>query len=68
MENGNTFVSFGAGPGVLASTGPVEAYEVMPDGTIAWNLQVTGEDVGDNFVMYRAWPTGSLAGDKELGS
>ena len=68
LENGNTFVAFGAGPGVLASAGPVEAYEVMPDGTIAWNLKVGGADVEDDFVMYRAWPTGSLAGEAEPGS
>ena len=66
LTNGNTYVSFGAGPGVLASRGPVEAYEVRQDGTVAWHIQLGGPDVADNFVMYRSWPTGSFAGEMEI--
>ena len=66
LTNGNTFVTFGAGPGVGNSVGPVEAYEVDPNGTVVWRVQVGGADVEQDFVLYRAWPTGSLAGETRI--
>ena len=66
LENGNTFVHFGAGPGVILSRGPVETYEVRPDGEVQWHLEVRGEDVGDQFVLYRAWPLDSLVGEERV--
>lgn len=63
LENGNTFVTFGAVEGLVGSRGPVEVYEVRPDGSIVWHMAVSGEGIGDPFVLYRATPTGSLAGE-----
>lgn len=58
MDGGNTLVTFGTREGFLESRGPVEVYEVEPDGTIVWNLVAAGAD-----VMYRATPFGALAGE-----
>jgi hypothetical protein len=64
LPNGNTFVAFGAGPGVLTSFGPVEAYEVDPSGDVQFHLEVGGPTVDDSFVLYRAAPISSIAGEQ----
>ncbi len=61
MANGNTMVAFGPRDGYRESTGPIEVYEVAADGTIVWNLVVSGPD-----HMYRATPFGDLAGEVVL--
>ncbi len=58
LSNGNTIVAFGTADGYRESHGPVEVYEVEPDGTIVWNLTVASMD-----VMYRATPFHDLAGE-----
>lgn len=63
LENGNTFVSFGASNNIRDSHGPVEAYEVEPDGSIRWHLEIAG--YGDAvFVAYRVTPIGSFFGEE----
>jgi hypothetical protein len=64
LPNGNTFVAFGAGPGVLASFGPVEAMEVDPAGEVRFRLEIGGATVDDSFVLYRARPISSIAGEE----
>jgi hypothetical protein len=64
MANGNTFVAFGAGPGVLASFGPVEAMEVDAAGDVQFRLEIGGPTVNDSFVLYRASPMSSIAGEE----
>lgn len=66
LPGGNTFVAFGAGPGVLGSSGPVAAYEVDPEGNVRFRLEVGGAPVSDGFVLYRAWPLGTLAGERRV--
>lgn len=66
FENGNTFVTFGAGEGVFGSTGPVEVYEVAPDGAVVWNLRVEGDGARDGLVLYRATPLTDLAGERAV--
>ena len=51
---------------MIRSTGPVETYEVGPEGEILWNLEIRGEDVDERFVAYRAWPITSLVGETIL--
>lgn len=64
LPNGNTFVAFGAGPGVLSSFGPVEAMEVDPAGVVQFRLEIEGPTVNDEFVLYRASPMSSIAGEE----
>lgn len=68
MENGNTFVAFGAGPGVLGSFGPVEAMEVTPSGAVRFHIRITGPTVNDSFVLYRAAPLSDIAGEHTITS
>lgn len=58
LANGNTLVGFGMSPGLNGSTGPIEVYEVSPDGEVLWHLVVDGP-----FVMYRAEPLQTIAGE-----
>jgi hypothetical protein len=67
LENGNIFVAFGAGHGVLGSYGPVEAMEVAPDGAVLFRLEVAGPTVGGSFVLYRASPLADIAGEQIVG-
>jgi hypothetical protein len=55
MANGNTLVAFGMSAGRNGSTGPTEAYEVTPNGTIAWHLIVDGV-----MTMFRVEPVNSF--------
>jgi hypothetical protein len=64
IPNGNTFVAFGAGPGVLASFGPVEAFEVDPAGAVQFHIEIGGPTVDDTFVLYRASPISDIAGEQ----
>ena len=64
MPNGNTFVAFGAGPGVLQSFGPVEAFEVDPSGNVLFRIEVSGPTVNDAFVLYRARPLTDIGGEQ----
>lgn len=53
LSNGNTVVGFGLPADTARGwTGPIEVYEVTPDGQPVWHLLVSG-DVG---YMYRATP------------
>ena len=65
LPNGNTFVAFGAGPDVLSSFGPVEAFEVDPSGDVQFHIEVAGATVDDSFILYRAWPLSSV-GDEQI--
>lgn len=57
LPNGNSVISFGTSQGfVEGATGPIEAYEVKPDGFVAWHLIVGGEISS----MYRATPIQSF--------
>jgi hypothetical protein len=42
LSNGHTLVAFGMQKGRNGSSGPTEAYEVAPDGTVRWHLVVDG--------------------------
>ena len=42
LENGNTTVSFGMAKGDNGSTGPIEAFEVTPQGKAVWHLVIGG--------------------------
>ena len=42
LSNGNTLIAFGMEKGRNGSSGPTEAYEVAPDGSIKWHLVVEG--------------------------
>lgn len=42
LKNGNTLIAFGMVAGRNGSSGPTEAYEVTPDGKVAWHLVVEG--------------------------
>jgi hypothetical protein len=64
LPNGNTFVTFGAGPGVLSSFGPVEAFEVDAAGAVQFRMEVGGPHVGDRFILYRASPLSDIAGEQ----
>jgi hypothetical protein len=63
LENGNTFVAFGANEWIAQSHGPVEAYEVGPGADIRWHMEVSGYPNNQGFVAYRITPIGSLAGE-----
>lgn len=72
LGNGNTFVAFGPAAGVVGSSGPVEAFEVQPDGSIQYHLELEGEPLAgpapsDIFVMYRASPLDAI-GEEEVVS
>lgn len=64
LSNGNTFVAFGAGPGVLTSFGPVEAFEVGPSGAVQFHLEIGGPTVDNTFVLYRASPISGIAAEQ----
>ena len=64
LPNGNTFVTFGAGPDVLSSFGPVEAMEVDAPGNVEFRPEVAGATVDDSFIVYRAWPLPSIGGER----
>jgi hypothetical protein len=42
LPNGNTLIGFGMVKGRNGSSGPTEAFEVTPDGKVAWHLVVEG--------------------------
>ena len=42
LPNGNTLIAFGMEKGRNGSSGPTEAYEVAPNGTVRWHLVVDG--------------------------
>lgn len=50
LANGHTLVTFGLIEGLAEATGPVEAYEVTPDGEVPWHLRMDGVR-----VAYRGW-------------
>lgn len=58
LANGNTLVAFGMPAGVVGSTGPIEVYEVTSAGAPRWRLIVHNV-----FVMYRAEPLATIAGE-----
>jgi hypothetical protein len=58
LPNGNTLVQFGLAAGIAGSTGPVEAYEVTPDGTVQWHVRLSNLQ-----ISYRATPLAALAGE-----
>ena len=51
LSNGHTLVAFGMEKDRNGSTGPTEAYEVTPDGQVAWHLVVKGV-----MTMFRVEP------------
>lgn len=55
LPNGNTLVAFGMVAGRNGSSGPTEAFEVTPDGTIAWHLVVEGV-----MTLFRVEPINSF--------
>ena len=55
LANGNTLIAFGMEKGRNGSSGPTEAYEVTPDGAIAWHLVVDGV-----MTMFRVEPVNSF--------
>jgi len=59
LPNGNTLVGFGVAAGFLGATGPIAAYEVMPNGRVIWELQVDGA-----LVNYRATPLADIGGER----
>jgi hypothetical protein len=59
LPNGNTLVQFGFGAGQQGSTGPIETFEVRPDGSVAWTLTIGGVT-----TVYRATPLLHI-GDEE---
>ena len=61
LPDGNTLVGFGLSAGVAGASGPVEVYEVTPEGEVAWHLETDGIR-----IAYRAEPMGSLAGEVEV--
>jgi hypothetical protein len=64
LPNGNTEVFFGLpdGPfGGAVANGPISAYEVRTDGTVAWRL-----DVGNASSVYRGEPLRSVAGERVI--
>jgi hypothetical protein len=64
LPNGNTEVFFGLPDGPFAgdvATGPISAYEVRPDGTVTWRL-----DVGNASSVYRGEPFGSVGGERVI--
>lgn len=63
LPNGNTFVAFGTGHGVLGATGPIEVFEVDASGATQFHMEVAGETVNDMFILYRAWPLSSIASE-----
>jgi hypothetical protein len=62
LDNGNTLVAFGMGPGVGGSTGPIEVYDVDPAGAIAWHLIVRGNVQ----LMYRATVLNTIGGEQPV--
>lgn len=61
LPDGNTLVGFGMSEGLVGSTGPIEVFEVAPDGAVAWHLTVGGPR-----VMFRAEPLRTIAGEAVL--
>ena len=62
LDNGNTLVTFGMGPGVGGSTGPIEVYDVDAGGGIAWHLKVQGNVQ----LMYRATALSHIGGEQPV--
>lgn len=62
LPNGNTLVQFGTAPGMVGSSGPVEAYEVDPHGGRAWHLQLVNAPPWQ--FSYRATPLASVGGEE----
>lgn len=58
LDNGNTFMCFGSGPGLRRSTGPIEVYEVDPALNVEWHLVVGGPR-----TVYRGTAIDSIAGE-----
>lgn len=61
LPGGNTLVGFGTSAGLAGASGPIEVYEVTPEGATAWHLAVDGPQ-----VMFRAEPLSTLAGEEEV--
>ncbi len=61
LPNGNTLIGFGMSEGTAGSTGPIEVFEVTPDGSVVWHLAVTNV-----LVMYRAEPLWTIAGETSV--
>lgn len=61
LPGGSTLVGFGMSAGLVNSTGPIEVFEVGPDGAVAWHLEVGGP-----MVMFRAEPLWTIAGEEVL--
>lgn len=65
LENGNTFVTFGAGPDVAGSHGPVAVVEATPGESTQWRLEIGGAPTESGFVLYRASPLAGLGAEVE---
>lgn len=61
LPGGNTLVGFGMSEGLVGSTGPIEVFEVAPDGGVIWHLSIL-----DVRVMFRAEPIWTIAGEEAL--
>lgn len=61
LPSGNTLVGFGMSEDLVGSTGPIEVFEVTPDGDTAWHLGVSGL-----WIMFRAEPLLTIAGEELL--
>jgi hypothetical protein len=61
LANGNTLVTFGMSA-VAGSTGPIEVYEVNPNGEAVWHLEVT-----DTRQSFRAEPWLSIGSEYVKG-
>jgi hypothetical protein len=59
LANGGTLVGFGMSAGVAGSSGPIEVYDVGPDGTTRWHLLVRTTQ-----VMFRAEPISGIASEE----
>lgn len=55
LSSGATLIAFGMEKGRNGSSGPIEAYEVAPDGSIKWHLVVEGV-----MTMFRVEPISSF--------
>ncbi len=58
LANGNTLVYFGMRDSFVGASGPMAAYEVTPNGSVAWRLTYDGGDIN-----YRATPLSTIAGE-----
>ncbi len=61
LVNGNTLVFFGMRDGFAGAVGPMAAYEVRPNGEVAWQLKYDGGNIN-----YRATPLETIAGERSV--